>query len=227
MFNVTRTQPGPDCSKDYRSVAVVNELRKIFYGKCYLCENEVSEPVVEHFVPHKGKDDSKKYDWNNLYYACNRCNSIKGDFNDELMDCCDSSVDMSKSIKCQCPAIPNDDIVVESQSNEIKTENTAKLLNRCYNEDNTGIRGISKEILHEKLFEYFAKFINFRIIIKNKDSSQNEKEKAIGHIESMTQDNYPFSIFWKWHVWSDPVLNGVIKTTGVTSNPCRKEYCIC
>jgi hypothetical protein len=114
---------------------------------------------------------------------------------------------MSKSIKCLCPAIPSDDIVVESQNDEVKTENTAKLLDRCYNEDNTGIRGISKEILHEKLFDYFAKFISFRITIKNKDSLQKEKDEAIGHIKSMTQDSYPFSIFWKWYVWNDPVLS--------------------
>jgi len=210
MFNVTRTQPGPDCSRDYRSVAVVNELKKIFYGKCYLCENEVSEPVVEHFIPHKGKDDSKKYDWNNLYYACSRCNNIKGDLDDELLDCCDSLVNISKSIKCLCPAYPSDDIVVESQNNEIKTENTAKLLNRCYNEDNTGIRGISKVYLHEKLYDDLAKIINFRITIKSKDSLQEKKDEAIQHINNMTKDSYPLSIFWKWYVWKDPFLNGLI-----------------
>jgi uncharacterized protein (TIGR02646 family) len=72
MFNMIRPQPGPDCSTDYRSKEVVTALKTIFHGKCYLCEDELSDPVVEHFIPHEG-DTVKEHDWNNLYYACHRC----------------------------------------------------------------------------------------------------------------------------------------------------------
>jgi hypothetical protein len=209
MFNVTRPQPGPDCSKDYRSIEVVRALKTMFYRKCYLCEDEVSDPVVEHFVAHKG-DNKLKYDWNNLFYACHRCNNIKETHIDSknltIHNCSDAMIDVSRTIKCLCPSIPNNDVIVEAQDTLDKTKNTFILLDRCYNEDNTGIRGISKEALHEKLFENYCKFIEFRSILRSKDSLQSEKDKAKEHLTIMTDVSYPFSVFWKWHILSDAFL---------------------
>jgi hypothetical protein len=204
MFNVTRPYPGPDCSTDYRAKDVVAVLRKMFYGKCYLCEDEVADPVVEHFIPYKN-DSVKKYDWNNLYYACHRCNGIKGTTTD-ILDCCDSTTDVFQAIKCLCPSVPDENIVVEAQRDDAKTKNTANLLDKCYNEDNTGIRSISRELLHERLFEYYCKFIVHRRILKNRDSLEAEKENAKEHLTKMQEISYPFSVFWKWHIASDTFL---------------------
>lgn len=204
MFNVTRPQPGPDCTTDYRSKEVMAALKALFHGKCYLCEDEVSDPVVEHFVPHGG-DPIKKYNWNNLYYACHRCNNIKGTTTD-VLDCCDAATDVCRAIKCLCPSVPNENITVEAQCGDAKTQNTARLLDRCYNEDNTGIRGISREALHEKLFEYYCKFIADRRVLKSLDTLQTDKEKAKAHLTQMQDASYPFSVFWKWHILSDAFL---------------------
>jgi hypothetical protein len=182
----------------------------MFHGKCYLCEDEVSDPVVEHFIPHKG-DTVKEYDWNNLYYACHRCNNIKGTA-EEVLDCCDSSVDISRMIKCLCPSIPEKNVIVEAQDMAPKFQNTAKLLDKCYNENNTGIRGISREALHEKIFGYYCTFIKNRIIVKDKDSLPTDREKAMEHLKIMTEVSYPFSVFWKWHILSDSFLAGKINT---------------
>ncbi|MDR1380805.1 MAG: HNH endonuclease [Tannerella sp.] len=209
MFNVIRPQPGPDCSKDYRTEETVKALKTMFYGKCYLCEDEVRDPVVEHFIAHKG-NDSLKYDWNNLFYTCPRCNSIKetniDNKNLAIHDCCDASTDVSRAVKCLCPSVPNHDVVVKAQDISDKTGNTAVLLNRCYNEDNTGIRGISKEALHEKLFGCYCKFIDDRRVLKSRDTLQSEKDKALEHLKKMTEPSYPFSVFWEWHIWSDAFL---------------------
>ncbi|MDR0610162.1 MAG: hypothetical protein LBG58_08645 [Planctomycetaceae bacterium] len=209
MFNVTRHQPGPDCSTDYRSKDVILALKKIFNGKCYLCEDKVTDPVVEHFIPHEG-DPVKKFNWNNLYYACRRCNSIKGVTTD-ILDCCDAAINVSDAIKCLCPSVPDNNVVVEAQNCDEKTQNTANLLGKCYNEKNTGIRGISREALHEKLFEHYCKFIDDRRKLKNLDSSQQEKESAKEHLTQMKNIAYPFSAFWKWHILSDAFLNEQFK----------------
>jgi uncharacterized protein (TIGR02646 family) len=205
MFNVTRPQPGPDCSRDYRSEEVVRSLKTMFHGKCYLCEDEVSDPVVEHFIPHEG-DDAKKYDWNNLYYACHRCNGIKATTTG-ILDCCNPDMDVSKAIGCLCPSAPDADVIVDARHTDSITIHTANLLRRCYNEDNTGIRGISKEALHEKLFEYYYKFISYRRILKNQDSIQSEKESAKERLTRMTDASYLFSVFWKWHILNDRFLS--------------------
>jgi hypothetical protein len=179
-------------------------LREMFYGKCYLCENEVSDPVVEHFIPHEN-DLVKKYDWDNLYYACHRCNGIKGTTTD-ILNCCDSMIDVSKAIKCLCPSVPDENIVVKAQYDDIKTKNTANLLDKCYNDDNTGIRSISRESLHERLFDHYCDFIDHRRILKNRSSSEAEKEKAKELLTKMQHVSYPFSVFWKWHILSDTFL---------------------
>jgi hypothetical protein len=182
----------------------------MFYGKCYLCEDEVSDPVVEHFIPHEG-DITKEYDWNNLYYSCHRCNNIKGTAK-ELLDCCDPSVDVLCAIKCLFPGVPGNNVIVEPQDNSVKTKNTAYLLDKCYNENNTGIRGISREALHEKLFDKYCDFINYRRTLKNKDSLASEKDNAKEHLKNMMEVSYPFSVFWHWHIISDPLLNSIVLT---------------
>jgi hypothetical protein len=184
----------------------------MFYGKCYLCEDEVSDPVVEHFIPHEG-DRAKEYNWNNLYYSCHRCNNIKSKTKN-LLDCCDASIDISRAIKCQCPGIPDQDVIIEAQDTSPETQNTAKLLDRCYNEENTGIRAISREALHEKLFDHYFDFIKYRRIIKSKDSTPREKVNAKEHLENMMDISYPFSVFWKWHILCDVFLSNQLAGTG-------------
>jgi hypothetical protein len=205
MFNVNRPLPGPDCSHDYHRKEVINALKTMFYGKCYLCENDVSDPVVEHFILHEGNRELE-YNWKNLYYACSRCNNIKG-VEKNLLDCADDSVDVSKSIKCICPSVVDDDITVEAQNADRKTQNTANLLRRCYNENNTGIRSITREWLHESIFARYCDFLKCRVILKNRDALQSEKAEAVERLKKMVKDSYPFSIFWKWHIQSDSFLS--------------------
>ena len=205
MFNVNRPLPGPDCSQGYYKEEIIRTLRDIFYGKCYLCENEISDPVIEHFIPHEGNKELE-YDWKNLYYSCQRCNNIKG-VKKDLLDCCDVSINVSKSIKCLCPSVVDDDMKVEAQNSDQKTQNTADLLHRCYNENNTGIRSISREYLHERIYEGYCSFLKYRVILKNRDALLRDKTDALEHLKNMVEDSYPFSIFWKWHIKSDTFLS--------------------
>jgi hypothetical protein len=205
MFNVTRNLQMPD---DPQKIILV--LKEMFYNKCYLCEDELSDPDIEHFIPHEG-DDTKKFDWNNMYYACRRCNRIKGTLTD-ILDCCDPSIDVFRAVKCKCPSNPDDDVFIEAQSNNNqKIINTAKLLNRCYNENNTGTRIISRVALHEKIFKYYFEFIQNRMTLKNQASLQSERDAAIEKIYIMTRVTFPFAVFWRWHILTDKFLLEVCK----------------
>jgi hypothetical protein len=65
MFNVDRVAPAPASlnKNQYNTKDVVDILEPMFHGKCYLCEqDELTDPEIEHFDPHKG-DVTKKYDW--------------------------------------------------------------------------------------------------------------------------------------------------------------------
>jgi hypothetical protein len=215
MFNVTRALPAPAslARHEYNSPEVVSILESMFYGKCYLCErDELFDPEVEHLIPHEN-DDSKKYDWNNLYYACNRCNSIKGTAYREILDCCDSSIDVFRAIKCLMPSIPDAPIIVEAQicDDETRVVNTAALLNRCYNEDNTGIRGITRKALHERIFDHYALFVSYRRTLIRKDTTVSEKAHAKEKLAVMADVKYPFSVFWRWHILIDSFLGNACK----------------
>ena len=208
MFNVVRL-PFNLTKSNFHSSEVLLELQRIFHKKCYLCEDIVHNPDKEHFIA-KSNDITKEYDWNNLYYACKRCNSIKKNIIDsenlQILDCCDDAIDVSMAIKCLCTSVYNDDFVVIPQLNDEITQNTAVLLHHCYNADNANY-GISRDFLHEQIFAEFVEFINYRMIVKSQKSLQSEKETAIKHLKRMSQDSYPFSIFWKWHIKSDAFLS--------------------
>jgi len=206
MFNVIRSSF--ELTKAENN-SVTKELRKIFYGKCYLCESDVYIPEKEHFIA-KTNDIAKKKDWNNLYYVCRRCNLIKYNVIDkhklQILDCCDSSINVSKAVKCICSSVPSSDFPVEAQFQDEVTTNTANLLHQCYNA-NDGDYEISREELHDKIFGYYTRFIGYRMTLKKRDSLQSERNDAIEHLKIMSQDDYPFSIFWKWHILSDEFLS--------------------
>jgi hypothetical protein len=211
MFNVTRPLPAPEClsKNQYNTAEVVELLEPMFFGKCYLCEQDaLSDPEIEHFDPHEN-DNVKKFAWNNLYYACSRCNGIKSNGHKNLLDCCDPTIDMCKAIKCIMPSIPDNPIEVTPMINPPSAEltNTVALLSKCYNESNTALRGISRISLSNKIFENYCEFINYRNILKNKKSTAKEKEHAKDRIEAMLKVNFPFAIFWRWHLLSDAFLS--------------------
>jgi uncharacterized protein (TIGR02646 family) len=210
MFNVTRPLPAPECliKNQYNHAEVVNLLEPMFYGKCYLCEQDaLSDPEIEHFDPHEN-DHVKKFSWCNLFYACSRCNSIKSNTHKNLLDCSDSSINVCRAIKCVLPSIPNELITVTAMNMPAsdKINNTVVLLDRCYNESQTALRGISRITLLDKIFEHYCYFIGYRNTLKNKKSSDDERKHAKGRIKEMLKAKFPFSIFWRWHLLSDDFL---------------------
>lgn len=211
MFNTVRIPDAPDClnAERYNTKEVVEILEPMFLGKCYLCEqDELSDPEIEHFDPHEG-DVTKKYDWNNLYYSCGRCNSIKSNIHRNLLDCCDPNVDVFREIQCLLPSTPDSlvAVVALNRPDDEKTKNTVRLIERCYNEKNTPLRGITRSVLMEKLFEHYTDFLTYRLTIRDKRSTDDERQYAIDRMKSMLSDRFPFAVFWKWHVISDSFLS--------------------
>lgn len=76
----------------YRNDDVVEALAETFHDKCYICEQRpVSDPEVEHLRPHKGGErQDRKFDWNNLFYVCHHCNTVKNKprYEEGIIDCC-------------------------------------------------------------------------------------------------------------------------------------------
>lgn len=87
MVRVERTFPAPISleiekqkkSGSYSEPDVVEQLKKDFHNKCYICElADLQDPQIEHLLPHKnGEYPERKFDWNNLFWACGHCNGVK------------------------------------------------------------------------------------------------------------------------------------------------------
>ncbi len=219
MFSVVRPSDFPKSltksTKDYRAADVVEVLQDIFFSKCYLCERKgFSDVNIEHRDPHRG-DLSKKFDWNNLFYSCVRCNGIKGDSHINILDCC-HQFDIAQAIELHCPIVNNDDhkVIVKvgnlASTNEI--ESTITLLDLCFNDTNTALKGISRHTLIRQIQKYQTKLL----IIKDElldDTlllTTSEKNLRIQKLKVMCDPEFPFSAFWKWYITRDTDLSKIV-----------------
>ena len=213
MFKVVREGDAPVClaSNVYNSPEVVERLERMFHGKCYICEQaNLQAPEIEHFQPHEG-NSLLKYDWNNLYYSCARCNSIKSNTHRNLIDCCSTDIDVVRSIKCLMPHSPDDNVFISAEINDLRVQNTVTLLDKCFNEEGTALRGITRASLVEKLYEYYCDFLCYRQAIVNRRSTPRVKQDAMDALEVMLQDKFEFSAFWRWHVLTDRKLKDEVE----------------
>ena len=128
---------------NYRNDDVIQQLHQDFAGKCYLCEiNELQSIQVEHLKPHKGTDRDRMFNWNNLFYSCPHCNSIKNakKYEENVLDCCSEEPErkiQQELLEHHVRVSPLDD------SPEAKT--TASLIQDCFEKQNTGIRVLESE----------------------------------------------------------------------------------
>ncbi len=100
MVKVERSFPAPESlaieaqkiNGSYREADVIKRLSEDFHEKCYICEMKgISDPQVEHLLPHKnGIYEERKFDWNNLFWACPHCNGVKNKdkYDTGIIDCC-------------------------------------------------------------------------------------------------------------------------------------------
>lgn len=100
MVKVERSFPAPESLAEeakkvtgrYDKQDVIERLKKDFHNKCYICEmKNLQDPNVEHLLPHKkGKYPERKFDWENLFWSCGHCNSVKNSskYNEGIIDCC-------------------------------------------------------------------------------------------------------------------------------------------
>lgn len=127
---------------NYREPDVVQRLRNDFHDKCYICETpDLQDPQVEHLIPHKG-DLDLKFDWNNLFWSCAHCNSVKNQekYTGKIIDCC--KVDPEQHLRCQ---YSNNQIDVQPMDAEESSKMTAELIMETFNLRNTGMRIVASE----------------------------------------------------------------------------------
>ena len=148
MVKVERSFPAPESLAEeakkvggrYDKQDVIDRLKKDFHNKCYICGlKELQDPNVEHLLPHKnGQYPERKFDWENLFWACGHCNGVKnkGIYDKGILDCCKQ--DPEKYLHF---CVQNNDVVVDvADSDNEMLERTASLINETFSLKNTGMR---------------------------------------------------------------------------------------
>lgn len=113
MIHIKRYHDAPECLDNqlsYKCGEVVGLLEEEFLGKCYLCETDQFSINVEHFIPH-GRRPEYKYNWHNLYYACDHCNSLKGQ--QHILDCTDPQHDVENRLVYRTAYFPWHEVRIE------------------------------------------------------------------------------------------------------------------
>jgi len=224
MFKVTRSDKPEDWENtNYRDSAVVKQLKRDFFSKCYICEmKDFGNVNIEHFVPHLNQDEALKIEWENLYYACSHCNGIKGARHRELLDCCSKDYNISDKIEYYPPVVPNGAVTIKNAcSPELEihalTEKTIALLNQCYNNSNNGPQNVSHSTLILEIHKEYGYLWQIRFeLLTNKDRyTEFELNQAIEKIINMTKPNYPFSGFWRTFIKNDPDLLEILSDNDI------------
>lgn len=148
MVKVERSFPAPESlaieaqkvSGSYEKEDVVERLKKDFHNKCYICEiDKPQDPQVEHLLPHKnGKYPERKFDWNNLFWACGHCNGVKNQnkYDVGIIDCC--KIDPEELI---CFRLEDGDIqIIVKDKDNVQAILTAELITEVFNKKNTAMR---------------------------------------------------------------------------------------
>lgn len=211
MFNVDRTiVDSPTSLKKrtkYDGQDVYVALKTIFFNKCYLCETKNPLSVnIEHLHAHQG-DLVKKFDWNNLYYVCGRCNNVKLVKYNEILDSCDKKTDVFKAIKLSVPTSPKaKSINIQAMDDDPKTIMTKKLLDEIFNSNNTLNKQITGAYLRTSVFKRYNILLTQLNKFYDDDSSEEEIEESLLKIKVMIKRDKPYSAFIRWCILEDEEL---------------------
>lgn len=187
MVKCDRFLPPPDsltteakkgATGKYNSDDVIDALKQIFHGKCYICEmKDLQDGEVEHLLPHhNGAFPDRKFDWDNLFWSCGNCNKLKNrhGYRGNIIDCCKD--DPEQYLNC---IYENGNVLVRVRSTSTQAKMTAQLIYESFNLANTGTRinatTIREQALRQEMVTFFQQLGEYR---KNKTNLAKQKLAA-------------------------------------------------
>ena len=199
MVKIVRSFPAPVSLQEeakkkggsYEKNDVVEQLKKDFHNKCYICEmDKLQDPQVEHLLPHlDGKYPKRKFDWNNLFWSCGHCNNVKNQriYDEGIIDCCKDD--------------PEEMVIFRLQENEIDVHAindknrqavlTAKLITEVFNLKNTGMRVYKSDFRFQELNREMNKL--YDSLEEMKEPSQ--QKLALRKVKSLLRRESKFAAF--------------------------------
>ena len=204
MVKIDRTPTPPPslavektkANRSYKKDDVVEQLASDFRGKCYLCEmDELQSIEVEHLRPHhNGRNRDRMFDWNNLFYSCSHCNSVKnrGIYEKNVADCC--TIDPETIIRQE---FLDGRVVVSNLVDTDEARVTASLVTDCFELSNTPIRTKECQVKVRALQRTMT------TLYKALGKYQTEKtERTLRTLKGLLSRSYRFAGFTRTYVRS-------------------------
>lgn len=181
----------------YRKPDVIEQLKKDFHGKCYICElDDLTDIQVEHLLPHHNRSIKERvFDWNNLFYSCPHCNNIKKEakYDEKILDCC---VEDPEEYLYHCFSAKAVTITPADGITDEKSIMTADLIQNCFEKRNTGIRVVECDARFSRLADTMTKLYDTLGNYKQNTSSK----KYYYALRAMLKREYKFAAFTRHYV---------------------------
>lgn len=181
----------------YRCEGVAESLKNEFFNKCYICETkEIQSLNIEHFTPHKG-DRDLMFDWQNLFYSCGHCNSIKGAKHDNILNCTIESEGVDIKIKYEIKPFPKEKAIITAMEESEKVLNTVALLKDIYN-GTTEQKIIISANIRNKLLSEIRIFQGLLFDYFDEENNEQEKDDFRRRISRHLKASSNFTAFKRW-----------------------------
>lgn len=204
MVKIERSYPAPasleiekqKANGSYNKPDVVEQLRKDFHDKCYICElNGLADVNVEHLLPHKnGSYVDRKFDWDNLFLACPHCNFIKNKskYDGGILDCCVDDPEERIDFRFEQDKVH----VFARHVSDAQAKLTAELVEEVFEERNTGIKTYASDVRYNELRKEMNKlYDNLEELTRNPQSRYCVKK-----IEALLRRESKFAAFKRNYV---------------------------
>lgn len=208
MIYLPKSHSAPSCLEiekkknngTYRCDGVYTQIQNDFKNKCYICELKAPTTInIEHFKPHRG-DKNLEFDWENLFFSCGHCNSIKlaKDIFDDILNCI-LEPDVDKKIKYSIDPFPKMRVEISAMDeNSDKVQNTVELLKQVYSGTTERSRMESDNL--RSIIKTEIENFNELLIVYIHESNCALKEKYKREIISHLQSDSCFTAFKRWIV---------------------------
>ncbi|CAI8788747.1 HNH domain-containing protein [Pseudomonas sp. IT-P171] len=179
-------------SGTYRHTDIVAVIKKDFYNRCYLCEDNPQSINIEHLIPHRDVRELI-FNWENLFWSCSHCNNIKLAKYDNILDCT-TLADIENVLAYHFEPFPTEDVHIEIMppyNGEPQAQQTRALLQDVFN-GTTTLKSIESNGLRKLIT---TELINLQGLLRDLDN-ENKSDEEIADIKlKLTSALSPKSLF--------------------------------
>ena len=208
MINIKRTIAAPPSLASRSFVGVKEALINMQSNKCYLCERKAPDTSqIEHFIPTSNGGEDLQFVWENLFLACDHCNSIKNNVSDkkkptlDILNCTDFSTIITDVIHFHCEGKPREKVIISPAIDDANQNvlDTVFLLNSIFNYHSESL-AFDAKVLTDEVIKEMKSLLDLLHDYEFGSHSDAKKERIRLDIGDALSIESPFTAFKIWYI---------------------------